>query len=208
MWMPYFGSARGPVTVNDTILMDNEVALGVARSLVTPRDARVLGAKCDNRIVSDAMALAAQSTTTVATVGYRLIAKSRELELVRAQLAASQSVVEDCQGIIRDMKKERARMVEFNRRQLEGLQAENKQLSSMVDLYAKDMRTKLESIGRPGKRKQPEHETSGAQAKSAAISAIFGSSSDGPQEAVREVPKDDVPSAKLKVPILESGSVP
>ncbi|KAI5339592.1 hypothetical protein L3X38_018864 [Prunus dulcis] len=49
VWMPYFASSRGPVTVNDSLLFDNNVAIEVARSLVTPKDGHVLGTRDDNQ---------------------------------------------------------------------------------------------------------------------------------------------------------------
>ncbi|KAI5324780.1 hypothetical protein L3X38_033853 [Prunus dulcis] len=47
--MLYFASSRGPIIINDSILIDNDVGIGVARSLVTPRDVCVLGTRDDNR---------------------------------------------------------------------------------------------------------------------------------------------------------------
>ncbi|CAL2227664.1 unnamed protein product [Prunus armeniaca] len=100
--MPYFGSSRGLVTVNDSLLLDNEVSIGVARSLVIPKDVRVLGTRDDNRLVSDAMALSVQSAASIATVGHRLIEKSHEVQVLRAQLAAERNLVDDYQ---RDIKR-------------------------------------------------------------------------------------------------------
>ncbi|KAI5324528.1 hypothetical protein L3X38_033601 [Prunus dulcis] len=67
VWMPYFGSSRGPITVNNSKLLDNNVTIEVARSLVTPRDVHVLGTRKDNRLVSDAMKLSVQSAASVAS---------------------------------------------------------------------------------------------------------------------------------------------
>ncbi|KAI5327100.1 hypothetical protein L3X38_026496 [Prunus dulcis] len=135
--MPYFASSRGPVTKSDSLLLDNEVAIGVARSLVTPRDVRILGTGDDNRLVSDVVALCLQNATTITSVGHRLIAKSYELEA-------------------------------------------------------------LEILG---KRKR-DHDGSFAEAKR----VIFGSSSDKPPEVVRKDLKEDIQRAKLKSPMVDSGS--
>ncbi|KAI5316957.1 hypothetical protein L3X38_036664 [Prunus dulcis] len=48
--MPYFASSRGPVIVNHSLLLDKDVAIGIARSLVTPRDVCVLGMSNDNLV--------------------------------------------------------------------------------------------------------------------------------------------------------------
>lgn len=88
VWMPYFASSQGPVTESNSLLLDNEVAIGVARSLVTLRDVRILGTKDDNCLVSDVVALSVQNATTIASVGHRLIAKSYEVQVLRALLVA------------------------------------------------------------------------------------------------------------------------
>ncbi|CAL2258478.1 unnamed protein product [Prunus armeniaca] len=179
--MPYFASSRGPVTVNDSLLLDNDVAVGIVRCLVTPRNVHVLGTRDDNRVVSDVMALSMQSAASVASVGHHLIAKSHEMSL----------------------KRERTKTAKVNRRQLEILQEENQKLSKMVDFYSQDMQKQLEALDRPS-RKQQDHDTSYAQAKG----VIFGSSSDEPQEAACENPREEVQMAKLKALIAESRSVP
>ncbi|KAH0977181.1 hypothetical protein GBA52_026900 [Prunus armeniaca] len=50
------------------------------------------------------------------------------------------------------------------------------------------MQEQLEALEIPGKRKQGDHDTSFSHAKR----VIFGSSSDEPQEAVCENPREDV----------------
>ncbi|KAL6269659.1 hypothetical protein ACE6H2_026570 [Prunus campanulata] len=185
VWMPYFASARGPVTVADSIPLDNDVAIGVGRNLVTPKDIRVFGTRDDNRVASDALAL----------LGHRLLAKSHEVEVLKGQLAAERSMVEECQSAIKSLKRERARIVEVNRHQLEVLRDENKTLSKMVELYSRDMRKQLEDLDRPGKRKQVDRESNYAQAKSGE-----------PQEAVHEAQEEDSQRAKLKAPMVETPS--
>ncbi|KAI5327008.1 hypothetical protein L3X38_026404 [Prunus dulcis] len=124
--MPSFASLRGPVTINDLLLLDNEIAIGVARSLVTPKDVRLLGTRDDNQLVSDAMVLSVQSAASVISVGHRLFVKSHE-------------------SSIRRLKRERAKTLEETRYQLEILQEENQKLSKMVDFYSKDMQEQLEA---------------------------------------------------------------
>ncbi|KAI5354213.1 hypothetical protein L3X38_007108 [Prunus dulcis] len=94
--MPYFASSQGPVTINDSLHLDNDVAIGVARSLVTPRDVLVLGRRDDNQVVSDVMALSVQSAASIASVGHRLIVKSHEEQVLRSQLVAERNLVADC----------------------------------------------------------------------------------------------------------------
>ncbi|CAL2248072.1 unnamed protein product [Prunus armeniaca] len=93
-------------------------------------------------------------------------------------------------------------MAEANQHQLAILQEENQKLSKIADFYSQDMQKQLKALDRPGKHKHRDQDTSYAQAKS----VIFGSSSDEPQEAVRENPREKIQRAKLKAPIVESKS--
>ncbi|CAL8136749.1 unnamed protein product [Prunus armeniaca] len=91
-----------------------------------------------------------------------------------------------------------ANIAEANRHQLAILQEENQKLSKIVDFYSQDMQKQLKALDRLGKRKHQDQDTSYAQAKG----VIFGSSSDKPQEAVRENPREEIQRAKLKALIL------
>ncbi|CAL9010955.1 unnamed protein product [Prunus brigantina] len=55
--------------------------------------------------MSDAMTLSVQSTTFVASVEHRLIVKSHEVQVLRAQLVVERNLVEDCQSVIRRLKR-------------------------------------------------------------------------------------------------------
>ncbi|CAL8100992.1 unnamed protein product [Prunus armeniaca] len=163
--MPYFASSRGLVTINDSLHLDNDVAIGVARSLATPKDVLVLGRSDDNQVVSDAMILSVQSVASVASVGHHLIVKSHE-------------------SIIRRLKRDRAKTLEETRHQLEILQEDNQKLSKIIYFYSKNMQELLEALDRPSKRARGD--SSFAKPKK----VIFGSSSDKPQEAMRENPRE------------------
>ncbi|CAL2228856.1 unnamed protein product [Prunus armeniaca] len=123
--MPYFVSSRGLVNVNDSLLLNHDVVIGVVKSLVTPRDVRMLGTRDDNHLVIDAMALSMQSAVSVTSLGHRHIMKSHEVQVLRSQLVAEWNLVADCLNIIRILKRERAKTLEETRHQLEILQVEN-----------------------------------------------------------------------------------
>ncbi|CAL2266646.1 unnamed protein product [Prunus armeniaca] len=125
VWTRNFASSRGPVIVNDSLLLDNEVAIGVTKSLVTPRDVHILGMRDDNRLVSNVMVLSMQSAASIASVGHRLIAKSYEVQVLRAQLVAEKNLVDEYQRDIKRLKKNKANTAEENQRQLQILQEEN-----------------------------------------------------------------------------------
>ncbi|CAL8156629.1 unnamed protein product [Prunus armeniaca] len=183
--------------VNESLRFDNEVAIGVARSLVIPRDVRVLEARDDNWLVSDATTLSVQSAESIASVGHHLIAKSHEAQVLRAQLAAKRNLVDECQREIKRSKKDRAKTTKENRPQLGILQEENEELSKVVNFYSKDMQKQLEALENPGKRKRDQEKSSREKG------VIFGGSSDEPQEAMCENPREDIGRAKLKFPAVE-----
>ncbi|KAI5334993.1 hypothetical protein L3X38_025126 [Prunus dulcis] len=198
VWMSYFGSSRGPVTVNDSLLLYNEVAIGVARSVVTLRDVGMLGTRDDNWLVSDAMTLSVQSAASIRSVGHRLIEKSHEVQVLRAQLTAERDLVDEYQRDIKRLKKDRAKKAEEYRHQLQILQEENEKLSKMVSVYSKDMQKQLEALENPGKRKR-DHERSSREK----VVILLGNSSDEPQEAMHEDPREDIERAKLKSPTVK-----
>ncbi|CAL8113757.1 unnamed protein product [Prunus armeniaca] len=101
--MPYFASSRWPVIVNNSLLLDNDVVIGVVRSLVTPKDVCVLGTRDDNRVVSDDVTLSVQSATSVTSVRHRLIVKSHEVQVERVIFGSSS---DGPQKVVRENPKE------------------------------------------------------------------------------------------------------
>ncbi|ONH95911.1 hypothetical protein PRUPE_7G095400 [Prunus persica] len=75
---------------------------------------RILGTRDDNRLVSDVVALSVQSGASIASVGHRLIGKSHEVQVLRAQLMAEQNLIDEYQCDIKRLKKNRAKTAEKN----------------------------------------------------------------------------------------------
>ncbi|KAI5312332.1 hypothetical protein L3X38_041505 [Prunus dulcis] len=147
-----------------------------ARSLVTPMDVRVLGTRDDNRLVRDAMALSVQSVASIGSVGHRLIANSHEVQVLRAQLTAKQDL------------------------------EENEKLSKIVSVYSKDMQKQLEALENPGKHKRDHKRSSRVNAviiSSRVNAVIIRGSSDEPQVAMSEDPREGIKRAKLKFPAVK-----
>ncbi|KAH0988034.1 hypothetical protein GBA52_015211 [Prunus armeniaca] len=108
------GVSPGLVALLCFLTRTSDIAIGVARSLVTPRDVCILGTRDDNWLVSDVVALSVQSAASIASVGHLLIAKSHEVQILRAQLVAKQNLVDEYQRDIRRLKKNKAKIVEEN----------------------------------------------------------------------------------------------
>lgn len=78
VWHRNFVSSRGPVTIINSMLWDNEVAIRVARGLLTLRDIHVLGKKKEHIAVEDFMALCVQCAASAANFGHLLVVNNQE----------------------------------------------------------------------------------------------------------------------------------
>ncbi|KAM0988663.1 hypothetical protein FF1_012678 [Malus domestica] len=56
IWQPSFVSPNGPLTVGDSMMMNDTTASVVARNLLTPRDTRMLSRRSDELAVQDSLA--------------------------------------------------------------------------------------------------------------------------------------------------------
>lgn len=102
MWHPNFVSSRGPVIVMDYVMQGNDVAAGVARDLLTPRDLKTLGKKEESIAVDDAMAISIQCASSVANLGQRLLAKNQEVRELTLQLGNLRVALRECHTLIKD----------------------------------------------------------------------------------------------------------
>ncbi|CAL2257434.1 unnamed protein product [Prunus armeniaca] len=81
---------------------DNDVAAGVARDLLTPRDLRTLGKKDESIAVDDAMSISIQCASSVANLGQRLLAKNQEVRELTLQLGNLRVALRECHTLIKD----------------------------------------------------------------------------------------------------------
>ena len=93
IWHPSFISPNGPLTVGDTMMRNDITATVVARNLLTLRDTRLLSKRSDELAVQDSLALSVQCAGSVSNMGQRLLARSRQLESLMAEVASLQQEV-------------------------------------------------------------------------------------------------------------------
>ncbi|KAI5329545.1 hypothetical protein L3X38_028942 [Prunus dulcis] len=104
-----------------------------------------------------------------------LIAKSYEVQVLRAQLVTKRNLVDEYQRDIKKLKRDRTKMAKENRRHLQILQEENEKLSKIVYFYSEDMQKQLEALENLGKRKRDDERSSREKC------VIVRGSSDEPQ---------------------------
>ena len=121
IWNPSFISPNGPLTVGDTMMRNDITATVIARNLLTPRDNRMLSRRSDELAVQDSLALSVQCAGSVSNMGQRLLARSRQVEALMAEVASL-------------------------RQEVRVLRNENKELHMLATNYSTSMKRKLDQL--------------------------------------------------------------
>lgn len=106
VWHPNFVSSRGPITEMDSVMRDNDVAAGVARNLLTPKDMRVLGKKDEHTAIEDVMALSVQCAVSIANLGQRLRVRNQEVQELTTQLGIQRCALRECHQLVKTQRDE------------------------------------------------------------------------------------------------------
>ena len=133
IWSPSFISPNGPLTVGDTMMRNEITATVIARNLLTPRDNRMLSRRSDELAVQESLALSVQSAGSVSNMGQRLLARTRQVESLMAEVASL-------------------------RQEVRGLRHENKELHMLATSYSTSMKRKLDQLQESDGRIQSDHE--------------------------------------------------
>ncbi|KAM2546547.1 hypothetical protein TB1_017957 [Malus domestica] len=88
IWHLSFLSPNGPLTVENSMMKNDTTASMVARNLLTQRDSKILSKRSDELAVHDSLALSVQCAGLVLNMGQRLLAQSRQVESLMAQVAS------------------------------------------------------------------------------------------------------------------------
>ena len=121
IWHPSFLSPNGPLTVGDSMMKNDTTATVFARNLLTPRDNRLLSKRSDEVAVQDSLALSVQCAGSVSNMGQRLLARSRQVESLMAEVASL-------------------------RQEVRGLRHENKEMHMLATSYSTSMKRKLDQL--------------------------------------------------------------
>ncbi|KAM1556543.1 hypothetical protein TB2_040124 [Malus domestica] len=133
IWQPLFVSPNGPLTVGDSMIMNDTTASVVARNLLTPRDTRILSRRSDELAVQDSLAYSVRCAGSVSNMGQRLLARSRQVESLMAEVASL-------------------------RQEVRVLRHENKELHMLATNYSTSMKMKLDQLQESEVRIQSDHQ--------------------------------------------------
>ena len=118
---PSFLSSNGPLTVEDFVMRDATTATVVARNLLTPRDNRLLSRRSDGLAVQDSLAFSIQCASSVSNMGQRLLARTRQVESLMANMATLSQEIRQ-------------------------LKRENRELHMLANNYSIGMKRKLDQL--------------------------------------------------------------
>ncbi|KAM2298304.1 hypothetical protein ACFX1X_000277 [Malus domestica] len=133
IWQPSFISPNDPLTVGDSMMMNDTTASVVARNLLTPRDTRILSRRSDELAVQDSLAYSVQCAGSVSNMGQRFLARSRQVESLMAEVASLR------QGV-------------------RVLRHENKDLHMLTTNYSTSMKRKLDQLQESEVQIQSDHQ--------------------------------------------------
>ena len=105
----------------------------VARNLLTPRDNKLLSKRSDELAVQDSLALSVQCAGSISNMGQRLLARSRQVESLMAEVASLRQEVRE-------------------------LRHENKELYMLATSYSTSMKRKLDQLQESEVRIQSDHQ--------------------------------------------------
>ncbi|KAM2727982.1 hypothetical protein EV2_040235 [Malus domestica] len=133
IWHPSFSSPNDPLTVGDSVMKNNTTATVVARNLLTLRDSIMISKWSDELVIQDSLAFSIQCAGSVSNMGQRLLARSRQVESLMAEVASL-------------------------RQESRGLRNENKELHMLATSYSTSMKRKLDQLQESKVRIQSDHQ--------------------------------------------------
>ena len=133
IWRPSFLSSNGPLTVGDSVMKNDITATVVAKNLLTPKDNRILSKRSDELAVQDSLALSVQCAGSVSNMGQRLLAQTRQVESLMAEVASL-------------------------KQEIRGLKHENRALHVLANNYSTSMKRKLDQLQESESRIQSDHQ--------------------------------------------------
>jgi hypothetical protein len=79
VWQPTFVFDNRPITIHDFVMLNNSIAMAMAKGLVTPRDQRLLADRSDADAVNDSLAFSIQGAASVFDMSRRLSVRNEEM---------------------------------------------------------------------------------------------------------------------------------
>ncbi|KAM1342514.1 hypothetical protein ACFX2F_006828 [Malus domestica] len=133
IWHSSFLSPTGPLTVGDSVMKKDITAMVVARNLLTPKDSKILSKRSDELAVQDSLAFSVQCAGFVSNMGQRLLARTRQVESLIAEVA---SLKQD----------------------IRGPKHENRELHMLANSYSTSMKRKFDQLQESEGQIQSDHQ--------------------------------------------------
>ncbi|KAM1060601.1 hypothetical protein COP2_025792 [Malus domestica] len=134
IWRPSFLSTTGPLIVGDSVIKNDITATVVARNLLTPKDNMILSKRSDELVVQDSLGFSVQCAGSVSNVGQRLLARTRQVGSLMAEVASL-------------------------KQEIRGFKHENRELHMLANSYSTSMKRKLDQLQESEGQIQSDHRT-------------------------------------------------
>jgi hypothetical protein len=83
VWHPTFVFDNRPITIHDSVMLNDSIAMAVAKGLVTPRDQRLLVDRSDADAVNNSLAFNIQGAASVSDMARCLSVRNEEMKILR-----------------------------------------------------------------------------------------------------------------------------
>jgi hypothetical protein len=83
VWQPTFVFDNLPITIHDSVMLNDSIAMVMAKGLVTPQDQRLLANRSDADAINDSLAFSIQGVASVFDMSRRLSVKNEEMKILR-----------------------------------------------------------------------------------------------------------------------------
>ncbi|KAM1645814.1 hypothetical protein ACFXTN_006911 [Malus domestica] len=133
IWHPSFVSPNGPLTIGDFVMKNDIIATVVTRNLLTPKDNRILSKWSDELAVQDYLAFSVQCASSVSNIGQRLLARTRQVESLMAEVASL-------------------------KQEIRGFRHKNRELHMLANSYSTSMKRKLDQLQESESLIQSDHQ--------------------------------------------------
>jgi len=104
VWRTTFEVNGCPVTIEDTVMDNEDTAVAVARDMILPRDEIMLAARTNIEAVNQSLALSIRATSSLVNIAERLHAKRLELN---TQVLDLHHQIENLRNRLRDERRHR-----------------------------------------------------------------------------------------------------
>jgi hypothetical protein len=140
VWQPTFVFENRHISIHDSVMLNDSIAMAVAKGLVTPRDQRLLVDRSDIDAVNDSLAFSIQGAASVVDMAQRLSVRNEEMKILRNQI-----------GVLK-------RLLKNYKQKHMDLKQENNELKKMVVSYAEDFGLKVVEMEKTTVRLQQQQQ--------------------------------------------------